>query len=81
MHAQGRSTLARPRADVFVSGCPGANGTGTFDDIDNRREMFVVASVDFESADMRSIGGVKSEITWPRSVLVIVQMRCISPSQ
>jgi hypothetical protein len=52
--------LAQPRSvDVFVSGCPGANGTTTF--ADRRRGIVVIVSVDFESADMRSIEGVKSE--------------------
>jgi hypothetical protein len=67
---------------VFVSGCPGANGTGTFDDIDNRRYIVVFVSVDFEGVDIRSIGEIKSKVTSALSVLVvIVQMRCISPSQ
>jgi hypothetical protein len=53
---------------VFVSGCPGANGTGTFDDI-SRRDMIVIVFVDFEGADIRSNGEVKYESTWARSVL------------
>jgi hypothetical protein len=52
---------------VFVSGCPGANGTETFDE--RRRDVIVTVFVDFEGADMRSNGEVKCEITWARSVL------------
>jgi hypothetical protein len=81
MHNAGAPWRGQPRSvDVFVSGCPGANGTWIFDG-SNRRDRVVIVFVDFESALMPSNGTLNCRINGVKCSGGSVQMRYISPSQ